>query len=202
MIRLEKQPAVPGPAVRIRRSIHLAHTTAEQLLDQARIEADQIRADAQTDAERLRQQARDAGYEEGLTQWNQAVLTAHRDAERLITESEAAVVRLALRVAERILGATLEQDPERILPIVRRALHEVPWGKQMKIRVHPQHYTIARERLGATLSGADHPVDITIVADPSVDPAGCIVESSLGVIDARLPAQLRAIERALLGEAS
>ena len=36
-------------------------------------------------------------------------------------------------------------------------------------------------------------------ADPSVGRGGCIVESELGTVDARLPVQLEAIERALRG---
>jgi flagellar biosynthesis/type III secretory pathway protein FliH len=35
--------------------------------------------------------------------------------------------------------------------------------------------------------------EVRIVADPAVEPEGCIVESRWGIVDARLSEQLRAI---------
>jgi type III secretion protein L len=41
---------------------------------------------------------------------------------------------------------------------------------------------------------------VDIVPDPKVASGGCIIESEVGTVDARLETQLRALEKALLGQ--
>jgi flagellar biosynthesis/type III secretory pathway protein FliH len=65
------------------------------------------------------------------------------------------------------------------------------------VRVHPEDLAAVekeRPRWAARLSAA---ADVRVAADPAVGRHGCVVETPVGRLDARLGAQLDALERAI-----
>jgi flagellar biosynthesis/type III secretory pathway protein FliH len=75
-----------------------------------------------------------------------------------------------------------------------------PGGDWIRLRVHPDDeapVTARRDALAARAPGA---AALDIVADETVGRHGCVVETAVGRVDARLETQLAALERALLEE--
>ena len=71
----------------------------------------------------------------------------------------------------------------------------------MLIRVCPADEPAVREALAAMIASAPGGVSfLDVSADPRMKPGDCILESELGVVDAGLETQLRALENALAGK--
>ena len=63
------------------------------------------------------------------------------------------------------------------------------------IHLNPADHEAITGRRDASLGQA-----VQLVADPSVEPGGCLVRSAFGVIDAGIETQVREVARALLGD--
>jgi flagellar biosynthesis/type III secretory pathway protein FliH len=119
---------------------------------------------------------------------------AHLEVERarqtILEEAEASIATLALAVARRLVADDLEARPERVRAIVLEALDRVRRATRARVRVHPSD---AAQLLD--LQALDGHAEV--VADPSIERGGCLVESELGEVDARLEVRLDALARAL-----
>jgi flagellar biosynthesis/type III secretory pathway protein FliH len=171
----------------VKKDVYLAGVEAREIVDAAGREAQAI-ADA----------AREEGYREGLSRWNQALEEAGKASERLAREHEEELVRLALRIAEKILGHEVQADPGAIAGIVEEALKSVRRERSLTIRVNPAHVEELRSRLDRLRDAAGGVRQIRIVANAEIQPGGCVVESELGTIDAQLETQLQCLEQILL----
>lgn len=114
-----------------------------------------------------------------------AIAGVERARMAVLADAEATIGALAIAVAERILGEALDVQPERVRTVVSEALERVRRAKHVRVRVHP--------------SDAAQLVDleVEIVEDASVTRGGCVVESELGEVDARLEVRLDALARAI-----
>jgi flagellar biosynthesis/type III secretory pathway protein FliH len=106
-------------------------------------------------------------------------------------------------MAEKIVGQAAALDPTLVAAIAARALEAARAGAgTVLLRVHPDDLAAveaARPALAARLAAA---AVLKIVADPTVDRAGCVVDTAAGRLDARLATQLAALERAVFGAAA
>ena len=170
--------------------IYDAEVEARRLVEEARLEADRVR-------ETARREGFLAGREEGLAEITAGVLGVALERARSAAAAEADLRRLAVRIAERLLGHQLAVAPEMVADIVRAALAAARSRAGVTLRVHPEDLPLVdreRPRLAAVLrQGAP----LALVADPLVERGGCVVDTGRGVVDARLSVQLAAIERAL-----
>lgn len=155
-----------------------ARQEAKRILDAARAEAERIRADARRDG-------LDAGRQEGLAAVTEKLLRAAVDAERRAAAGEDALVRLAVRIAEKILRRQLDLTPDAVRDVARAALAAARARDKLTLHVHPDDADLVA------------PLGVPVVVDGGVARGGCIVETDLGRFDARLETQLGAIARAL-----
>lgn len=158
-----------------------ARQEAKRILDAARAEAERIRDDA-------RREGLEAGRQEGLAAVTEKLLRAAADAERRAAAGEDVLVRLAVRIAEKILRRQLDLAPEAVRDVARAALAAARARADLRLHVHPDDAALVA------------PLGVTVVADGTVARGGCVVETDLGRFDARLETQLAAIERALAGQ--
>lgn len=99
-----------------------------------------------------------------------------------------AVVDLALEVARHALRATLAVRPETIVPIVQEALAGVfDESVRMHLHLNPSDEALVREELGARLAQSN----CEIVADASIRPGGCRIETPRAEVDATLETRWR-----------
>jgi type III secretion system HrpE/YscL family protein len=173
---------------------------AASILQQARREAAAILEDAHRQVEQAREAAREQGYIEGLARWNQAVQDLLASRERFLASSEPEIVKLSIKVAEKILGQQLRVDPASITSIVEEALRGVRAERSITIAVHPDAAETVRAEAARLETQAGGECRIRVVGRSSVTPGGCIIETELGSIDARLDVQLRCLEQILLRE--
>jgi flagellar assembly protein FliH len=194
-----------------------AHAAAEMLarervhvLQEAQDEAARCLASAQEQAVALTT----AAYEQGLRQGEEAarealtaqlspVLSAFQQATTeiahlrttVLQQAEEDIITLAFQLARKIIQYEALQHREVLAATLTRALEHVVEQNQIVVRVHPDdlHYaTEIKEELG--LARGDIKT-LTVQGDTSIGRGGCLVESSLGTIDARIEAQFDELEQ-------
>jgi len=165
-------------------------------------EAERILAEAQKEAERLRTQAFAEGRERGLAAVTELLVTARASAARAQRNVESDLRSLAVHIAERILERELGINPETVVDIAAAALRQAGAPRDVLLRVHPDDLKALERGRPRLLERCARAQSVQFRADATLGRGGCIVETELGTVDARLPVQLDAIERALRGAGS
>ncbi len=121
-----------------------------------------------------------------------------KETERYEQEFEKAVVTLALAIARRVVAREIEIDETAVLARSREAIRKIIGVDKIKIHVNPADEEYIREHRNDLSNYADSVKEIVIEADNKVERGGCIIESDLGNIDARVSTQFELVEEALL----
>jgi flagellar biosynthesis/type III secretory pathway protein FliH len=172
---------------------------------EAQSHATAIVARAEAEAERIRNEARQEGFAEGMVTGreqlralaepvvdalSQAVeeLRVLRGDAADIVEQEAVV--LAMEIAEKVVAGALNVEPERVLDVVRGALRAIVERERIVIQVNPEDLGILREgldELAGSLGGIEH---VEVQEERRVKRGGAVVRTSVGEIDANITTKL------------
>jgi flagellar biosynthesis/type III secretory pathway protein FliH len=188
---------VSSPKV-LKREVYEATREASDVVALAQEKARQIIEEALREQDSIRERARQEGNAQGLAEWNRVLTAANQRADELTNSWEETMLRLSVRVAEKIIGEQLRVHPETIVEIIREVIKNIRPGKRLTIQVNQADAQQARARIDRIKDGLSTSSEIEIVASGSVSPGGCLIESELGIIDARLETQLKCLEEALV----
>jgi len=171
--------------------------TPEMILAEARDQAEQRVQEAYSEGLRRGVEAGRQQFEEAVAQAASALeasAEAMRGArEQFLVSLEPQVVELALEIARRILQREARTDRDLVTTTVRNALRHLADREQMLIRVNPADLEGLRAQKVRLLEDFEDVREIMVQADEAISPGGCIVESRLMQVDARIEAQLDTI---------
>ncbi len=166
---------------------------AQQLLRDANAEAQAIVDSAKValDAERQR------GYNEGLEQarfeqTERMIETATRTVD-LFASIEQKMVALVMDAVRRILADYDEH--ERVIAVVRSSLAVLRNQRQLTLRLAPEHVEHVKARAASLLEEFPGVGILDIAPDPRLKGDAAILESEIGVVEASIASQLKAIEQ-------
>jgi len=196
-----------------------ARKHATEILDQARTEAERIRAAARTQGyEEGRRQGQDEGRREGRIEGAQS---AHADFEKetagttqalrallsdleehrldLLRQVEHHLVRLALTLAEKVVKVRLTSESNSVAKAnLSEALEYVMSRQAVVVRLHPANLEATRAYLPDMAALADGSLSVNFVADEAIEPGGVLVTSGSGEVDAQISTQLERLAEQLL----
>ena len=163
------------------------------------------RSDAELRAERI---AAARGYADGLARGQADLAAAVAAAGNLAAELErlapreagraaAAIVRLALVIAERIMGQAIALDPGRLVEVVERAAATINGSPTARVILNPATRPIVEAAWVARHGTAYLGKRWSFEADPSLPAGGCRLVYEHGFVDASLDVQLEEIGRAV-----
>ena len=146
------------------------------------------------------------GREESRAEMAAAWAGVHRSAQELedafanaranfFAQLELETGKLALAIAERVLGREAETDPLLLLHAVRRALGQLAASTRVKLRVSAEDQQLW-EKGTALIPGVRSRLEV--IGDGSLRRGACVVETELGTADLGLDAQLWTIQQGLL----
>jgi flagellar assembly protein FliH len=144
-----------------------------------------------------RKQADDdlAGICSALTE---AVSIVSKLRERVVKESEEELLKLSFMLAKKIIRQEIKHDRQIMTMLVSEALREFPEQHDIVLCLHPEDYKVISSNRELFLAGVGDQRQITLKSDEAMTLGGCVVESSSGIIDARIEAQLDEIYRNLI----
>lgn len=162
---------------------------------------------ARREAETIKQEAKRSGYEEGKRQGQAEIQQKMKEAletlndaikarKKIIKDAEAEILRLALKSAEQIIRSEVSLHRDVCLNIVSEAISRVSDREQVIVRVNredAEYIKKYKDRLSGIVDGIR---SFSILEDNQIEPGGCIVETNLGYIDARINTKIESIEDA------
>jgi flagellar assembly protein FliH len=116
----------------------------------------------------------------------------------IIEKSEEQIIKLAIAVAEKIIGQEITTRKEIIIDVLRSALRNVSETEGMKIRLNPLDFRYMMEVKKDFLQSFDGVRNVVFEEDSSIRRGGAVIETMFGEVDARLESQLKEIKTALL----
>ncbi len=178
-----------------------AVTKPEELLAQARAEAEEIRR-------RAYEEGRHEGYREGLAQARaeaeairQRARNVLREAEatrrRILDELEPELRELAVEIAEKIVARQLELQPDSIAAVAREALTAVRDRESVVIYVHPSQLLHLQRALPELQALLPENASVRIIGDADLKTGGVLVETERGLVDATVDVRWRQVLKAL-----
>lgn len=111
----------------------------------------------------------------------------------LYANADRTILALCLQIVRKILGVEPVAQPEAILAVLKKALSYVSEREKIIIRVSSGDFTTVNENRDFWAPVNERLKNITIEQDPRIERGGCMIESSSGMVDARLGVQLDAI---------
>jgi type III secretion protein L len=179
---------------RIAREEVEAHLAAERILAETRAEADALVARARDDAARATADATRAAGEEARAQVVAQWATLLEKERAKLDHDVDRVIAVAVALAERLLGATLELDPSCIAALARGVVAEARGARRATIEAHPVDARALRDHL--TAAGLD-PQAFDVHEDESLARGALRLHTDVGVIDAQLAPRLERLAAAL-----
>ncbi|MCC5464946.1 FliH/SctL family protein [Pelosinus baikalensis] len=199
-----------------------AKEEAAVIIDEAKKDANQCMHEANQQVEQLKQQAHDDGYQKGYQQGleqgkqsgleemqslidnavekTQQMLTlGEKEAKEMILAAERQIIEIALAVAGKVLACQIEENPLIVLPIVKNALEKVKDQEQIVLRVSNNDFDIVLQAKQEFQNMVGCEQALTIVADRTVTAGSCVIDTSYGVVDAKIDTQFDALRKALQG---
>ncbi|MCX7930594.1 MAG: FliH/SctL family protein [Chlorobi bacterium] len=127
---------------------------------------------------------------ERLREFDAIVTALQQQYAAAIAQIEHVALDAAVAIARVIVGAEAERGTECVTTQIRAAMAQYHGKDAVTIRLHPTSLE-ALNAAGSTVAlGTEHSRSITLVADSTVEPGGCILETALGTFDAQLRTQL------------
>lgn len=168
---------------------------ANAVLDAARARAEEMSRQAEAAYEARREEGYRDGQEEGRLEHAEKVLETVLSSVDYLSSLENTLVDVVTSSIRKVIG---ELDAsELIVRVVRNALTTVRNQQRVTIRVAPADEKAVSEALAAMIQTAPGGVGfLDVRADARLERGSCLLESELGVVDASLETQLKALENA------
>lgn len=205
------EPATPqGPPVD-QQIIEEARRKADAIVRQAQMEAKKLLEQSNVYAQQALAQAQQQGHEKGVLEGVQAgrvevtelirqartvLAQAVRGRELAVRSSQGEIARLAMKIAGKVTATAVEVDPKIIENQVTEALLRVKEREHISVHVNSADLETARANRPNFERLLESPKSFDIVPDAKVDRGGCIIETNLGNVDARIETQLATLQMA------
>lgn len=132
-----------------------------------------------------------ADMEDSLKLANETVANARINAEKYLKEQEHVILDLALKSAEKIIGASLEQDEDLFLSIVRRGLKEARESKEIKLYISPKYYQLITDNRDELAVMFPPDIPFLIFVNEEMDDTDGYIETNHGRIVLSIDEQLK-----------
>ena len=180
-----------------------AKSKADLIFADAEKEAEGIRNEArrwlsqvQQETEKARQKGLSEGKQAGYAEWTEEILKLRQLKEEFYKQAEPEIIKLTMAIAEKVIGKLVKEHREAIASIVRQAL-EKSLGDKIIVRINPEDLKKLKVEDIHFGDFLDRTRQVHLKEDESVPRGGCVVETEVGTIDAQLETQLKAIRKAL-----
>ena len=189
LFRLTGDTVTPSAGTRVLKASETAVLLeANAVLDAARERVADMERKAGEAYERRREEGYRDGVEEGRLEHAEKVMETVLSSVEYIEGIEATLVNVVAVAVRKVIGEIDEN--ERIVRIVRNAL--------VTVRNQPADEKAVRAELASMLASVPGGTSfLDVVPDARLERGACLLESELGVVDASLETQLKALENAL-----
>ncbi len=205
-IRLNRRLAAVRAAGKGRRP-EREEADAEQTVAKVRLEEAQRRVaqerkelrrkEAELDRLREELESRRRALDEKIERLGQLIDSVQKERIDTLASNEEEIVSFTLSITEKVLQYEVDNGRYKIGEVVKGALEAVREKSGLVVHVNPGDFELAGEAVERLrqVSGVNN---IETVADESVPPAACCIETKSGKVFSEIPNRLKRIESSLL----
>lgn len=196
--------------------LHETESMIIDLLDKAKEEASNIIAEAHEEAEQIRQENSQKGYEEGICKAEQeidgSIKNARQESQQILAKAgktkiqilraaESDMMRLVMAIVRKVIGGEIETNPQVIINVIAQALTYLDKTENISVHINPQEILQVLDAVntGQFTDKNNKVVDFEVQADKRVSSGGCIIEGEEGQIDATIETRINRIEKSIQG---
>lgn len=197
MLCLEKSGVTVVPTARVlKKQEHAFLLEGQRIIEAAQHEAALIRKEAEAEFEKKRQEGFHKGQEEGKAEIAERIVECMGQSAAYFSKVEDVMVDLVMRAVRTVIGEMSQRDV--VERVVRRALESTRNESHVTVRVAPNQADWLKLRINAIVQTFPKIQFLDVQSDSRLPENGCILETEIGVVDATLETQLKAIEKALI----
>lgn len=182
-----------------------AKVGAEETIQQAREEAEAILEAARQEAEAIKQDAfaegRDSGLQAGRQESDATIasmkthyLTKQKELdhnyETAVEELESQLIENLTPIYEHVFSAKFSEQKAIILHLLQNAMHEIGGNRDFLIHVSKSDYSFVLEHKKDMVSGISSNYSVEIIEDGTLKDGDCFIETTNGIFDCSITTQL------------
>ena len=188
-----------------RQRLESAKEESQQIVDDARLEAENMLNSAKEEAGQILEDAKNEGYAAGIQAAEQEIedlkaqlMNQEEDTLRQLEQDyeekkktlEPDLVEVLCNVFERFTQAEANGDKSILLHLINSALEDADKSDEYIIRVSSADYDFMVNNQGKVYMGVDRDLNLDIVEDNSLGQNECIIETDGGVFNCGLDIEL------------
>ena len=174
---------------------------AAKIVQQAHQQAEQIRRQAELAGRKTAEAAIERIMDEKVGKRMQTLLPALEQLVReindmkgeLLGQWERQALTVSTAIAERIIRRELAREPQITLDLIAETLQFATGAADITLHVNPNDYENLGSQINRLAESLTQLAPSPIVADASISPGGCRVETKYGEIDGQIESQLKRI---------
>ena len=170
--------------------------SAQEIIEKAEEDRKELLEQTRIECEQLRERAKEEGHNEGLLAFNAHIVHFEQQLKKLRHETQQTMLPLVLQATKKVVGKQLAVKPETIVDIVIQTLSPVIQSKNITLFINKADREILEKEKPHIKEIFDQLESFTIHERDDIEPGGCIIETETGIINATLENQWRAIEAA------
>ncbi len=191
--------------------VNNARTEAEMIIEEAKLEADRIVEAAEElayeNSSRLGEEAKVKGYEDGFNEVKKQYEDLLQEAEFIreharveykdvLASIESDAINIILDIAKKVIGDEINTNSENVLNLIKQAFEKCANKENVILKVSADDYEFVCDNKEKLLSMVEGIGELDIKRDPSLKLGGCVLETPFGSVDASVQTKLRKIEEA------
>ena len=172
-----------------------------------RIDDRKLVSRAKDEADNIKRTAFEEGYKAGVEKAQadmqvfkeqlKAFLTAKKEVFEYIAPD---ILEISVDIARKIIKKEVATDPQIVMNIIIDILKNVSKTEpKIMIKVHPAEVQFVKDNMPNAVYELGVEAKISVVGDENLQEGGCIFETSNGIVDASIDAQVEIIKKALKG---
>lgn len=177
----------------------------QQMLEDARIEAEEILKRANEEALQIRENAYNEGFAEGTrkaelqlqeeqmelqTQYGNRLESLEQEYNATLEQMEPQMVDAFINIIREVLAVELSQYSEIISELIFRTIKQLDNPKKVVIYVCPENYPLLKEKESLFAENLGQGAELEIVRDDKILETQCKIETERGIYDCGFDVQL------------
>jgi flagellar assembly protein FliH len=185
-----------------------AEQAAQRIIDDARKQADEIVAQANRDRDKLHNEAKTQGYEEGRTQaekenelirgeLDRTRRDLNKSYEKKLEEIEPEFIDTITGIYEHIFNVELGSYRDILIYLIEGAMRSID-GRSLLVHVSKEDYAyVSMQKKQLTAETVSPNTSVEIVEDMTLSKNECFIETEAGIFDCGLGTQLSELSKKL-----
>ena len=182
---------------------------AQQLIEQAKMDADRIRKDAADQARRealadmeakFQQRSKELAEKQTAeaTQSLKSVLKELQGAtDQWLGQWRDETLTLALAIAGKIIRSRVDKEADIVVGWLTDSTAAWSGARRIEVRLSAKQFEELAPRVGDLLKPFANQATCDVIEDPKIEPGGCVVKTDLGLMDWQISSQLSSLEEQL-----